>query len=178
MNIKEASKRFEKTIEFFEGELAKIQGSRANPRLIEDIEIEAYGSSMPVKQVGTVTVIDPTLITVSCWDKNTIDSVKKAIEDAEIGVNPIVDGMTIKVPLPPLSQERREELIKVIKKIAEDAKIAIRSIRHEILEDLRKEDISEDDIERGEKEIQRLVDEFNELIEEEYMKKEKEILTI
>lgn len=178
MTMKEAEKKLRKTKEYFSNELAKVRGSRANPQLIEDIVVDVYGSSMPIKQIATVSVADPRLITVSCWDKNNVDAVKKAIETSELNVNPSEDGNLVRVPLPPLTEERREELVKVVKKLAEDAKVSIRHIRRDFIDSLEKESKSEDDLNRGKKQIQSLVDEANKMIEEEFEKKEEELMTI
>lgn len=178
MNISEVRANMQKTLDFLKDEMAKIRGSRANPGMIDDIMVSVYGSSMPIKQLGTVTVVDPTLITVQVWDQNNAEEIRKAIESSDLNVNPSIDGNLIRVPLPPLSEERREELVKVVKKVIEEAKVAIRHIRRDFLDSSEEDKLSEDDKERGKKEIQKLVDEFNEAIEDEFDKKEKELLTI
>ncbi len=178
MDISQVKAKFEKTLKVLGEEYNKIQGSRTNPQIIEDITVEVYGSKMPIQQVGTVTVVDPTLITVQCWDKNNVEAVKKAIAESDLEVTPSVDGDTVRVPLPPLTEERRKELVKIIKKKAEDAKVAIRNIRREFLDSLEEGGVSEDELDRGEKEVQKLIDEYNEKIESLFEKKEKELLTL
>lgn len=178
MNIKDAQAKMESTMEYFEGELAKLRGSRTNPQLIEDIKVEVYGSSLPIKQLATVSVVDPTLIAVQCWDKNNVEEVKKAIADSDLNVNPSIDGNIVRVPLPALTKERREELVKVVKSLQEEAKISLRRTRREFIDSLEKESQSEDEQDRGKKEIQKLLDKCNEAIEEAFAKKEKELLTI
>lgn len=159
-------------------EIQKIRGSRANPHLIEDIKANVYNSMMPIKQLGTVAVVDPTLITVNCWDKTNAEAIKKAIEESDLGVTPSIDGSLIRVPLPPLTEERREELVKVVKNLAEETKISLRRARRDFLDELESAQSTEDDIERGEKEVQKLIDEYNAKIDEEAESKEKELLTV
>lgn len=178
MNVSGAKAKLEKTLTVMTNEFSKLQGSRANPQLVEDIDVEVYDSHMPIKQLGTVTVVDPTLITVQCWDKNNVEEVKKAIAGANLNVTPSVEGNVVRVPLPPLTEERRKELTQVAKDYAEEAKIAVRNIRREFLDSLEEEGNSEDEIERGEKEIQKLVDDYNGKIEQEFENKKKELLTI
>lgn len=178
MDIREARARMEKSKKFLQGEMLKIRGSRANPQLIEDIIVSVYGSQLPIKQLATVTVVDPTLITVQCWDKNNSEEISKAIGETDLNVNPSIDGNVIRVPLPSLSKERREELVKMIKKLVEEAKVTIRRIRREYIDSLEVDGVSEDEMARGKKEIQKLVDEFNDGIEETFDNKQKELLTI
>lgn len=178
MSAKDAKTKMQRTFDYFQKELMKVRGSRANPQLIEDIKVNVYESQMPVKQLATVSVVDPTLVTVQCWDKNNCEEIKKAIEQADVGVNPSIDGNVIRIPLPPLTEERREELVKVIKKLSEEAKVSIRRIRREFINKIKEGELSEDEVERGEKEIQKFVDEYNDLIGQEFEKKQEELLTI
>jgi len=178
MDLSGVKKPIQASFDHFTAEIQKIRGSRANPHLLVDLKANVYGSAMPIKQLGTVNVVDPTLITVHCWDKASAEPIKKAIEESDLGVTPSIDGNLIRVPLPPLTEERREELVKVVKKIAEEAKISIRRARRDFLDGLKAKNATEDDLERGEKEVQRLVDEFNEKIENEATEKEKELLTV
>jgi ribosome recycling factor len=178
MNGKNAQVRMQKSLDHFMTELSKIRGSRTNPQLIEDLVVEVYGTKMPIKQVATISVVDPTLIAVQTWDKSNVEAVKKSIEDADLGVNAMIDGSVVKVPLPPLTEERRKELVKVIGKLTEETKIAIRNIRHDILDELKETGLSEDELGRQEKEVQKVVDEFNKKIEDEFNKKENELLKV
>jgi len=178
MNIGNAKARMQKTRDYLQGELAKLRGSRTNPQLVEEIKVNVYGSQLPIKQLATVNVVDPTLITVQCWDKNNVEEIKKAISESELNVSPSVDGNIIRVPLPALTEERREELVKIVKDLVEDAKISIKRVRREFLDSLLESKNSEDELERGKKEIQKLVDEFNKAFDEEFERKQKELLTI
>ncbi|MDD3647834.1 MAG: ribosome recycling factor [Candidatus Dojkabacteria bacterium] len=176
MTIAEAKNKLHNTKDFFTKEVQKVRGGRANPQLIEDMTVSVYNSVMPIKQLGTVNVVDPTLITVQCWDKENADAICKVISESDLNVNPSVDGSLVRVPLPPLTEERRVELTKVVKKLLEEVKISIRNIRREFIDSLEEE--NEDEKERGEKEIQKLVDEYNELVDKEYTKKEQELMTV
>lgn len=178
MSKNEIREKIEKTKRYFTSELVKIRGSRTNPHLIEDIKVKVYGSVMPIKQIGTVNVVDPTLITVQCWDKNNTDAVKSALQESDLDVAPSIDGSMVRIALPPLTEERRMELVKIVKKLAEDTKVSVRMIRREYMDLLVKDEGSEDEIERGKKEIQNIVNEFNEFIEQEIEKKEKELMTL
>jgi len=178
MDLQKAEKKINKSRKFFIKEIGKLRGSRANPNLIEDIKVKVYGSVMPIKQLGSVNVVDPTLITVQCWDKNNAEDIKIAIQESDLNVVPSVDGGLVRVPLPPITEERRKELVKIVKKLAEEAKVSVRMIRRDFIDQLEEEEKSEDDIERGKKDIQKLVDKFNDNIEKEIEKKEKELMSI
>ena len=114
MDLNRVNKKIDKTKQFFIKEIGKLRGSRANPSLIEDIKVNVYGSVMPIKQIGTVNVVDPTLITVQCWDKNNLDEIKKAIQESDLNVVPSIDGNLIRIPLPPITEERRKELFEAM----------------------------------------------------------------
>ncbi|MBU0975341.1 MAG: ribosome recycling factor [Patescibacteria group bacterium] len=178
MTIAEAKNKMQNTKDFFTKEIQKVRGGRANPQLIEDMTVSVYNSVLPIKQLGTVNVVDSTLITVQCWDKENADAVRKVIEESDLNVNPSVDGSLIRVPLPPLTEERREELTKIVKKLLEEVKISIRNIRREYIDSLEVGNFSEDEKERGEKDIQKLVDQYNSLVEEEFTRKEQELMTV
>ncbi len=178
MNFNQAQEKMQKVIEYFNKELSKVRGGRVNPQIIEDIKVNVYNSCLEIKQVGTVNVVNPTLITVQCWDKNNVDEVRKAIERSDLDVTVSVDGSLVRVQLPPLTEERRQELVKVIKKLAEEAKISLRRIRREFLDSQEEESLSEDDLERAKKDIQKVIDESNEEIDEAFERKKTELLTI
>ena len=179
MNNSNNEKRFKKTLAYFKNELSNIRDNRPNPKIIEDLKVEVYGSEMPIKQLGTVSVSSSNLITVSVWDKRNTEEVKKAIDNADLNLHSVVDGQIVKVPLPSMTEERRKEMVELIKDLSEKAKITIRNVRRELIEELNEvEGISEDDIKRGEKEIQRLVDKYNEKVEESFEKKKNDLLTL
>ena len=175
---KKLEDQLNKTKDYFKKEILKIRGNRANPQLIEDMQVEAYNSNMKVNQLATVSVADPTLITIQVWDKSVVDAVKKAIQESDLNVNPVTDGNIIRVPLPPLTEERREELVKVVKKLSEEVKISARNTRREYLHDLESKNLSEDELDRSKKEVQKTMDDFNAYIDQEFEKKKDELLTI
>ncbi len=177
---KDIQKRMEGAINHFQEELKALRTGRATPALLEPVKVLYYGSPTPVNQLANIMVPDPTLLIVQPWDPSLVQEIEKAIRKADLGLNPINDGKTLKVPIPPLTEERRKELSKKAKEIAEIAKNAIRNIRRDGNEQVKKAEkdkkISEDDKERGLKEIQELTDNYIEKIEEILKKKEKEIL--
>ncbi|MCD6080379.1 MAG: ribosome recycling factor [Candidatus Omnitrophica bacterium] len=178
--IKSARTRMGKSIQALETEFATIRTSRATPALVENIKVEYYGSQVPLKQIASITIPEARMIVIQPWDPNALSEIEKAILKSELGVTPNNDGKIIRIILPPLTEERRQELVKLVKKLAEEAKIAIRNIRRDANEEVRKlekdSEITEDDRYRAEEEIQKLTDEFIEKVEKVLDIKEKEIL--
>ena len=164
----------------FRKELSKVRTGRANLSLFEDIKVEYYGTLTPVNQLATLGVPDPTLITVQPWDPTLLEPIDKAIRAADLGFNPLNDGKTIKVPIPPLDDERRREMAKKIKKMLEDEKTALRNMRRESKEEIEKlekdKKITEDDKFTGLELLQKLIDDYSKKIDETAAAKEKEIL--
>lgn len=180
-DIAETKKQFEETVEHFKLELKKIRAGRANPDMIKDIKVEAYGSGMPLEQVANINVADATLLVVQPWDKTLLDEVSKAIQTANLGINPQQDGDIIRLPIPPLTAERRQEYVKLMKQKSEEAKISIRQKRKDSLDELslyKSEGMSEDEVERNEKEIQKLVDQMNTNIDELADEKHQELTKV
>lgn len=177
---KEAEQKMKGVIDFFTKEIAKLRAGRASVSLLEGILVECYGSKMPVNQVATITIPQPQMIIIQPWDKNIYENVLKAIQTSNLGLTPISDGNTIKIPIPPLSEERRKELVKILHKIGEEAKVEIREIRRKANEQLKKakeeKQISEDDMYKGMEEIQKLTDKSIEEIDKRIKNKEKEIM--
>ena len=184
--VKEILREFEKKMkvsqEHFRKELSKLRTGRANINLFEDIKVDYYGSSMPINQVATLGVPDPTLITVQPWDPSLLETLDKAIRSADLGLNPLNDGKLLKVPIPPLDEERRKDMAKRIRKMLEEEKTALRNMRREtkeFIEELEKEkEIAEDDKFKGLEELQKLTDDFTKKTEEVAAAKEKEIMQI
>lgn len=178
--LKELEKRMKVSVEHFRKELSKLRTGRANLNLFEDIKVEYYGTMMPINQVATLGVPDPTLITVQPWDPSLLEAVDKAIRSADLGLNPLNDGKTLKVPIPPLDDERRREMAKRIRKMLEEEKTALRNMRRESKEETeeceKEKIITEDEKFRGLEKLQNLVDEYMKKIEELAAAKEKEIL--
>lgn len=172
----------QKAIEAFQRELAKVRTGRANLSLLDGIKVDYYGTPTPLNQVAALNVADARLITVKPWEKNMIPVIEKAVRTSDLGLNPVADSELIRLPIPALTQERRKELVKLIKKMTEDARVAIRAARRDAndsLKEFQKEgDISEDDAHKGEKKVQELTDKYVARVEEIGEKKEKELMEI
>lgn len=178
----EAEEKMIKTEQVIQHEFAGVRTGKASPALVENITVEVYGSQMRIRELAGITTPEPRMILIQPWDANTVSAIEKAIQKSNLGINPSVQGKVIRLVLPELSQERRLELDKLVKKMAEDGRIAIRNIRREALEHLRKEQkagtISEDDYKVYEKEIQKLTDQYISKIDQHLAHKEKEIMTV
>ncbi len=176
---KETEKKMKKSLEIFREELVKIRAGVASPAILDVVKVEYYGSVMPVKQLATISVPEPRLIVVQPWDKASLTEIEKAIWRANLGLNPTNDGSVIRIQIPELTDERRKELIKLVKNEAEHAKVSIRNIRRESIEKLRKakkeSTITEDEEKKGEEKIQKLTDKYVEEIEKVAQAKEEEI---
>lgn len=172
----------EKAVEFFKEEIGKIRTGRANSAIVEHLMVDYYGTKSPLKQVASINIPEPRLITIQPWDKDSLVSIEAAIRESDLGLNPANDGQVIRLSIPPLTEERRNELAKVLNQRTEDAKIAVRNIREELwkeIQNLEKEGkISEDDKFKGKDKLQETVDEYNSQIEKIREKKEGEILTV
>jgi len=173
-------RRMQGAVEALKHDLSGLRTGRANTALLDSINVEVYGSHMPLNQVATVSVPEPRLLSVQVWDKANISPVEKAIRSAGLGLNPINDGNTLRLPIPDLTEERRKELAKLAGKYAENARIAIRNVRRDGMEALKadenKKEISEDERKRLETEVQKLTDEVIKAADEAAAAKEKEIL--
>lgn len=182
MNLVEAQDKLDKSVEFFSDELKRLRGGRVSPSIVEDIEVEAYGQKMPINQLGNVSVADANLLVINLWDKSVVEDVRKAIEVSDLGITPIIDGQLIRLPVPPMSQERREEITKLVKVKEEEAKVVVRQIRKDCLTDYenqeKEKEISEDELARLKDQLQGYVDEANKKLEELAKAKEEEIMTI
>lgn len=180
--LKELEKDMKASIGHFRKDLSKLRTGRANLSLFEDIKVDYYGSLTPVNQTATLAVPDPTLITVQPWDPSLLDTIDKAIRSADLGLNPINDGKMLKIPIPPLDEERRQEMAKHIKKMLEDEKTVLRNMRREskeMIEELEKEkEITEDDKFWGYDKLKEVNEEYTKKIEDLAAAKEKEILEI
>ena len=171
----------DKTIEFLKSEFLKIKTSRATPAMIEDIEVECYDQKLPIKQLGNINIPQPRLIIVQPWDKNILPELERAIRNSS-SLSPVVDGDIIRINIPPLSEEQRKEYVKIINEKTEEARISIRHKREEIWKEIqegeRAGEIREDDKFKGKDELQKLIDEYNEKVEEMRKNKESEIMTV
>ncbi len=174
-------RRMKGAVEALKGDLSGLRTGRANIALLDPVTVEVYGSRMPLNQVATVSVPEPRLISVQVWDKSNVGPVEKAIRSAGLGLNPINDGNTLRLPIPDLTEERRKELAKLAGQYAEKARIAVRNVRRDGMEMLKtdenKKEISEDERKRAETEVQKLTDEIIKAVDEAASHKEKEIMT-
>lgn len=174
-------KRMNSTLEALKHDLSGLRTGRANIALLDSITVEVYGANMPLNQVATVSVPEPRMLSVQVWDKSNIQPVEKSIRSAGLGLNPMVDGPNIRLPIPDLTEERRKELAKLTGQFAEKARIAIRNVRRDGMDDLKtdenKKEISEDDKKRLETEVQKLTDEMIAEADKLSSEKEQEILT-
>ncbi|MCD6490012.1 MAG: ribosome recycling factor [Thermodesulfobacterium sp.] len=179
--LDEAKKRMEKSLKNFKEELSHIRTSRASVALLDAIKVDCYGTQMPIPQIATVNVVEGKVLVIQPWDVNLVKEIERAIQKSDLGINPTSDGKTIRLVIPPLTEERRKELIKVAGKLAEETRIAIRNIRRDVLDKFKsakkKGEISEDDYIQLEKKVQKLTDQYIEKINEVLKEKEKEILT-
>ena len=179
-DINELKRRMDGAIKSLHTEFGGLRTGRANASLLEHIQVDAYGSMTPLNQVANISIPEPHLLSVQVWDKGNVKSVEKAINAAGLGVNASADGQLVRVPIPPLSQERRVELTKVAKKYAEEAKVSIRNVRRDGMESLKglekSKEISEDERKKREVDIQKATDEMIKKIDDALVIKEKEIL--
>jgi ribosome recycling factor len=172
----------EKAQDALKRELGKLRTGRAHPGMLDSIKVDYYGTKTPIAQMAAVGVPEPRMLTVKPWEKGQVDAIDRAIRDAGLGLNPQVDGDLIRVPVPPLSEERRKDLVKVAKKLGEDCKVAMRKARHDALDMLaemkKSGDASEDEIERAKKKAEELVSSSVQASDNLVAAKEKEILTV
>ncbi|MEK7536991.1 MAG: ribosome recycling factor [Patescibacteria group bacterium] len=177
--IENLKKELDKTLDFLKNDLAQLRGGRASPILVENLKVDAYGGRLNLKEVATIMVPDAKTLIIQVWDKNGVGAVAKAIEESRLGLNPSIDGQNIKLVLPPLVDERRKEMIKLLHDKLEQARIRIRRGRDEVwhkVQNLEKEKkISEDDKFRAKDELQKAVDEFNKKVKEIGESKEREL---
>ena len=178
----DAKTRMDKTIESLKSDFGGLRAGRAHASLLDGIMVEAYGSLSPISQVGTVSVPDARTLSVSVWDKGLAKSVEKALRESDLGLNPVSDGTLIRIPIPPLSEERRRELVKIAGKYAEQNKVALRNIRRDAIDEVKKlkKDslISEDEEKRAENEIQKITDDSVKKVDELQSQKEKDIMQV
>jgi ribosome recycling factor len=180
--IKDARQRMDKTVEAFRHEISKIRTGKATTALLDGIKVDYYGTPSLLNQVGNVSVLDAHTISITPWDKSMVTVIDKAILASDLGLNPISDGTNLKIPIPPLTEERRREMVKHVKKIGEDAKVALRNVRRDANEHLKKmeknKELTEDNLKEAEKETQKLTDEHSTKIDDIIKHKEKDIMEV
>ena len=176
------NQKMSKTIEIFNKELGSLRTGRANASMLDLVKVDVYGQKMPINQLGTITTPEPRMINIQVWDLNNVSLIDSSIKKSELGLNPQIDGQLIRLPIPDLSEERRNEMKKMVKAMGEKCKVSIRNIRREgndsLKNLLKKKEISEDEEKKNEKEIQVITDKFIKLIDDKVSSKEKEIMTI
>jgi ribosome recycling factor len=176
------SEKMSKTFDVFTKELSSLRTGRANASMLDLVKIEVYGQKMPINQLGSITTPEPRTINIQVWDLNNVMLIDSAIKKSELGLNPQIDGQLIRLPVPDLSEERRNEIKKIIKSMGEKCKVSVRNIRREANDEIKKlqknKDISEDNVKKNEKVIQDHTDNHIKKVEEKVISKEKEIMTI
>ncbi|HTW82726.1 MAG TPA: ribosome recycling factor [Candidatus Sulfotelmatobacter sp.] len=174
--------KMNKALEATRADFASIRTGRAAPALLDRLQVEAYGSAVPLKQVASINSPDGRSLLVTAFDKSTIGAIRKAIETSDLGLNPNVDGASIRLSFPPLTEDRRKELVKLVKKKAEEHKVAVRNVRHKAIDDVKAlakdGTITDDQIKRGQDQVQKLTDKFTKQIDELVTGKEKEIMEV
>ncbi len=179
---KDANNRMGKTLEALKSELSKVRTGKATTALLDGVKVDYYGTMTPINQVGNVTVLDSHTLSITPWEKSMVVPIDKAILEANLGFNPISDGTNLKIPIPMLTEERRKDFVKIVKKFGEDSKVAIRSIRRDANDHLKKEEkdkkMSEDELKSEEDEVQKLTDQHIKMIDEILRHKENEIMEV
>ena len=182
INIEDYNQKMNKTIDVFNKELGTLRTGRANSNMLDLIKVDVYGQKMPINQIGTITTPEPRTLNIQVWDLNNVALIDAAIKKSELGLNPQIDGQLIRLPIPDLSEERRNEIKKLIKTMGEKCKVSIRNIRREANDELKKsmknKEISEDEEKKYEKEVQNFTDKHIKIIDDKVFSKEKEIMTI
>ena len=181
-NDKTYSQKMDKTFEVFAKELTSLRTGRANSNMLDLIRVDVYGQKMPINQLGTITTPEPRTINIQVWDLNNVTLIDSAIKKSDLGLNPQIDGQLIRLPIPDLSEERRNEMKKMVKTIGEKCKVSIRNIRREANDELKtllkSKKVSEDEEKKFEKLVQKYTDDHIQKIDEKIVSKEKEIMTI
>ena len=181
-NEKNYSSKMDKSIQSLKKDISTLRTGRANTNMLDTIKVDVYGQLMPIDQIATVSVPEARLISIQVWDKSNTSLIESAIQKSELGINPQIDGQIIRLRIPDLTEERRKDLIKVLKNMGEKSKIAVRNIRREANEELKKllksKDIGEDEEKSFEKNVQTITDKHIQIVDEKVASKEKEIMTI
>ena len=179
---KEINDKLDKLIEFFVTELSSLRSNRAAPSLVENIKVDYYGTKTPLIQLASISAPETKIIIIQPWDKNSLKEIEKAISAADLGLNPVNEGSQIRLVFPPMTEERRKELVKIINQKAEETKMKVKNAREEEVKNSKKQKtdglISEDDFYRHQEELQKIIDEYNQKIKNLAEEKEKELLTI
>jgi ribosome recycling factor len=180
--INQHKTQFEKVMEHFHHELSSVRTGRANPALLSTVMVESYGSKVPLQQIASVTVSDAKTLTISPWDKGALQEIEKGIQAANLGFNPSNDGQVVRITLPPLTEDRRKEMVKLVGQIAEHARIGVRQVREEIMKAVKKSEsdgsATKDDVAGAQKKVQEIIDKYNDEIKQISSDKETELMTV
>jgi ribosome recycling factor len=181
-SLQKARQRMDGAIEALRREFAGVRTGKASPGLLDTVKVDAYGSMMPLNQVGTVSAPEARMLMVQPWDKSLLKAIEKALRESDLGLNPSNDGSIIRIPIPPLTEERRKEYVRLLHKLTEEARVAVRNVRRDANDEIKHrqkdEGLSEDDIRREQAEVQKLTDEYIHKIEELMKHKEAEIMEV
>ena len=181
-SLQKAKERMESALESLRREFAGVRTGKASPQLLDAIRVEAYGSRVPLNQVGTVSAPEPRMLTIQPWDRGLVKDIERALRESDLGLNPSNDGQLIRIPIPPLTEERRREYVRLLHKLAEEGRVAVRQARKDANDEVKarqkKEGLSEDDIRREEKEVQKLTDQYIAKVEEMLKHKEAEVMEV
>jgi ribosome recycling factor len=181
-SLQKARQRMDGAIEALRREFAGVRTGKASPALLDTVKVEAYGSHMPLNQVGTVSAPEARMLTVQPWDKSMLKAIEKALRESDLGLNPSNDGNIIRIPIPPLTEERRKEYVRLLHKLTEEARVAVRNVRRDANDEVKHrqkdEGLSEDDVRREQGEVQKLTDQYIAKIEELMKHKEAEIMEV
>ena len=182
MTIAQARERMDKSVDAVRREFGSVRSGKATSALLDTVRVEAYGSKMPINQVGTVSVPEPRMLLVQPWDKSLIKEIERGIQEADLGLNPSNDGNVVRVPIPALTEERRKDMVRVLHKLAEEGRVAVRQIRQDANKEIKgrqsKHEISEDDAHRQMDEIQKLTDQHIKQIDDLLARKEEEVMEV
>lgn len=181
-SIQQARELMERAVEATRREFSAVRTGKATPALLDTIRVDAYGSKLPINQVGTVSAPEPRLLVIQPWDKGLVGAIEKAIRASELGLNPVTDGNVIRIPIPPLTEERRREMARLLHKLAEEGRVAIRHARQEANKEIKRRqqahELSEDDARRELDEVQKLTDQYIARIDELLQAKEQEVMEV
>ena len=176
--IKETQVHMEKAITLFKQELGKVRAGRASLSILDDVKVDYYGTLTPLNQVATLNIPEPRMITIAPWESKIISEIEKAIQKASLGLNPSNDGKIVRLSIPPLNEERRKDLVKLVKKHAEECRVALRLVRRDSNEHLKAKDLSEDELKKGQERVQKMTDEYVQKVDQLVQHKEKDIMSV
>jgi ribosome recycling factor len=179
--IKETEDKMKKSLEIVQHNFGGVRTGRANAGMVENLHVDYYGTSTPMKQVASITIPEPRMITLSPWDPTALKAIEKAINDSDLGLTPVIDGKMVRLAIPPLTRERREEMVKIVHKLAEEGRVALRSVRREANEKVKQlekeKTIAEDESFKVQTEVQKLTDRYIQSIDQAQASKEKDLIT-